>query len=127
KKGRFVILHLHLAGLMTHVPRALQDANMKKNYIPILRAFVAGTASAVLTFALASPASAASDAHPKMAHNWTGPSAAERQAHLQAHLTKEAARLGITPAQQAQWQAYASAVASPIGTMRNLPPDGDAV
>lgn len=95
---------------------------MKKNHIPVLRAFLAGTTSAVLTFALASPASAASDAHSKMAHNWAG-----HQAHLQAHLAKEAEHLGITAAQQAQWQAYASAVESRIGNMRGLPPDADAV
>ncbi|HWT71811.1 MAG TPA: Spy/CpxP family protein refolding chaperone [Oxalicibacterium sp.] len=94
---------------------------MKKNHIPVLRAFLAGTASAVLTFALASPASAASDAHSKMAHNW-----AERQAHLQAHLAKEADHLGITAAQQAQWQAYANAVESPTGNVHKLPPDADA-
>jgi hypothetical protein len=105
----------------TH-PSPSQDANMKKNHIPILRAVLAGTASAVLTFALASPASAASDAHSKMAHNW-----AEHQAHLQAHLAKEAERLGITASQQAQWQAYANAVESPIGNMHRLPPDADAV
>lgn len=95
---------------------------MKKNHIPILRAFLAGTASAALTFALATPASAASDAHQKMAHNRV-----ERQAHLQARLDREAQRLGITAAQQAQWQAYVGAVESPIGNMHRLPPDADAV
>jgi LTXXQ motif family protein len=95
---------------------------MKKNHIPVLRAFIAGLTSAVLTFALASPASAASDVHSKMAHNWVG-----HQAHLQAHLEKEAARLGITASQQAQWQAYVGAVESPIDNMYKLPPDADAV
>lgn len=96
---------------------------MKKNYIPVLRAFVAGVTSAMLTFAFMSPASAAPgpDGHPNMAHNCAGP-----HVPMQAHLEKEAQRLGITAAQQPQWDAYAKAVESPMGDMQRLPPDADA-
>jgi hypothetical protein len=106
----------------------LQDANMNKKPIPLLRAIVAGVTSAMLTFAFASPASAAAgpDGHPKMAHNWTAQGKAERQAHLQAHLDKEAKRLSITAAQQPQWDDYVKAIESPIGEVHRLPSDADA-
>jgi hypothetical protein len=98
---------------------------MNKKILPLLRAIVAGTTSAMLTFAFASPASAAAgpDGHPKMAHNWAG---AEHQAHLQARLDKEAKRLAITAAQQPQWDAYAKAITSPVGEMHRPSPDADA-
>jgi Spy/CpxP family protein refolding chaperone len=99
---------------------------MNKKYIPVLRALVAGVTSAMLTFAFATPASAAPapDGSPKMAHNWAG--YREHQAHLQEHLDKEAKRLGINAAQQPQWDAYVKAVESPVGDLHRLPPDADA-
>jgi hypothetical protein len=96
---------------------------MNKNERPLLRAVSTGILSAVLTFVVTTPASAAPDGRPKMEDNW-----AAHQAQLHAHLDKEAAHLGIRPAQQAQWQEYAQAVESRFGDHRHqLSPDADAV
>jgi hypothetical protein len=101
---------------------------MNKKTIPLLRAIIAGTISAVLTFAFASPATAAGcpDDHPKMAHNWDEHGEAGQREHLQAHLDKEAKRLDLNAAQRPQWDAYVKALASPIGEIHRLPPDADA-
>lgn len=86
-----------------------------------LRTLAALAAGTVLTIGLHMTASAATPenttpAHgnQKMEHDW----ARHRQEQMKARLTKAAERLGIQPAQQAAWQAYANAIESPLGNGR---------
>jgi pyruvate/2-oxoglutarate dehydrogenase complex dihydrolipoamide acyltransferase (E2) component len=95
---------------------------MNNNDRPLLRACAAGALSALLAFAFTSPATAAPDGRPKMEDNWGG-----HPARRAAHLEQDAQRLHIQPAQQTQWQAYASAMQSEAGMPMRPAMDADAV
>jgi Spy/CpxP family protein refolding chaperone len=111
---------------MTCIPSTFTGCNMNTIQNKSLRILAAIAVGAVLTGGLVSTASAAPDNGQKMEHDW----ARHRQEQMKARLAKASERLGIQPAQQNAWQAYADAVERPVGGFHkdpNAPTDAASI